>query len=123
MVGSSLDDNKPCEVASHLRVQMLSYELNPQNQKTYKLLIPVYVMKKEESKEKKSLLDKLTIPVIIVLAIGLAFLLTVKKKLITLLTGLATADASSIGINTLIVLGVVVLIFLLFYKFKSQYKQ
>ena len=64
MVGSSLDDNKPCEVASHLRVQMLSYELNPQNQKTYKLLIPVYVMKKEESKEKKSLLDKLTIPVI-----------------------------------------------------------
>ena len=77
-------------------------------------------MKKEENvPEEKSVLEKLAVPLILILAIGLAFLLTVKKKLITLLTGLAVTDVSNTALNTIILICVVALVLLLFYRFRK----
>ena len=66
-----------------------------------------------------SLFEKLIIPVIIILAIGLAFLLVAKKKVITLLTGLTTLDTPSTTMNIVILICVVAVALFLFYRYKK----
>ena len=66
-----------------------------------------------------SLFEKLIIPIIIILAIGLAFLLVAKKKVITLLTGLTTVDTPSTTMNVIILICVVAIALFLFYKYKK----
>jgi len=84
-------------------------------------------MKKEGEKEEKdsyeqeSVLDKIAIPLIIILALSLAFLLTVKKKLVSLLTGLSVFNGvSDSTMSTLILLCTMGIVLLVFYKIKKR---
>mgnify|MGYP001595893136 CR=1 FL=1 len=66
-----------------------------------------------------SLFEKLIIPIIIILAIGFALLLVLKRKIINLLTGLTVTDIPNTPTNVIILIGVVAIVFLLFYKYKK----
>ncbi len=69
------------------------------------------------------ILEKLMVPIIIILAIGLAFLLLIKKKVINLLTGLSVTDAPNTTVNVIILISVVVIFFFLFYKYMNVKQQ
>ena len=75
----------------------------------------------KDSYEQESVLDKIVVPLIIILALGLAFLLVVKKKLISLLTGLSVLNGvSDSTTSTLILLCTMGIVLLVFYKIKKR---
>ena len=69
------------------------------------------------------ILEKLMVPIIIILAIGLAFLLLIKKKVVNLLTGLSITAAPNTTINIIILISVVVIVLFLFYRYKKVKQQ
>ncbi len=75
----------------------------------------------KDSYEQESILEKIAIPVIIILALGLAFLLTIKKKLVSLLTGLTVFNnMSNSTINTLILVCIAGIVIFIVYKIKKR---
>ena len=70
-------------------------------------------------KEENSFFEKLIIPIVLLLTIGLAFLLVSKRKVITLLTGLTVSNGSSVAIGSIVLIGAIVIAVLLFYKYRK----